>query len=237
MNTQLPSELETLHRRSILLKAVPLETVSGRVEEFLRFNDAHVSGGGGAVHGYSANGIGHTYGQISDVKTKTAERAELWIVTPEGQELQFKLSAENLSVREGHFVSIVRSKDSGHAVLLSNHTTGECSTVGYTPEVKTRWFSIPFFSIIAIAVMTIVTVEPGFWNAMSILFYFLCFAGIVVGALTKILDGIAAMRVGGATKHLEKVHAYLSNTVDVPRSKQKHTPTKQDFTEMTSSVS
>ena len=87
------------------------------------YSSTHVSGGGSTTS-VSAGGYVSTvnHGVTSTVTHHTLQ--ELWLRTPQGRDLCFKLRDANVDVLEGHNVSALVRESDGDVVRLLNHTTG-----------------------------------------------------------------------------------------------------------------
>lgn len=104
-------------------RSLRLHTGQAQKVRLSAYSATHVSGGGSTTS-VGAGGYVSTvnHGVTSTVTHHTLQ--ELWLRTPQGRDLCFKLRDANVDVLEGHSVSMLVRDSDGDVVRLLNHTTG-----------------------------------------------------------------------------------------------------------------
>jgi hypothetical protein len=104
-------------------RQIAIDSTSGEVMDSRKWTTTEISGGGGS--GVISHGTG--YVEIEEVKSKTTAHEQIIIRAADGHEEPLKVENLNLSVRPGHWVSLIRAtpdgRKEGSVVAIFNHNT------------------------------------------------------------------------------------------------------------------
>ncbi|MGB2867999.1 MAG: hypothetical protein WBD36_06090 [Bacteroidota bacterium] len=171
-------------------KQYGLYWVTGKVVGQGKFSTTHVSGGGSSGDGYTA-----------PVSSSSTIHNDIFLLDLKGKEHSFQLSGWDVACREGHELTVLwairKGKQSGHYIVVMNHTTSEqyFDRDSIYKKMFWNWSGYLIIPVVFSLINLLIGENSKVFDAGSFITSFFIWCGVSLLITTPILAWIARSEV------------------------------------------